>query len=208
MSTAERSDRRARRRQETIEEILALALDVMADDGVAGLSLAAIARRLGVQPPALYKYFPSLTAIYDALFRRGQQDHLDAVAAAMDAAPPGIAALRAGMEASGRWGCANLPLAQLMFWRPIPGFQPTPDAYAPSERMVERFVAALRQAVELGELGPEGADEQGQRLVAVLIAGAISQHMANEPTVPFDDGVYTSMLPRMADLLVRAFPPG
>ena len=55
-----RSDRRARRRQETIEEILDIAEDVMAEEGVNGLSLAEVARRLGVQPPSLYKYFPSL----------------------------------------------------------------------------------------------------------------------------------------------------
>ena len=67
-----RPDRRARRRQETIEEILDIAREVMTEEGVNGLSLAEVARRLGVQPPSLYKYFPSLMAIYDALFRRGQ----------------------------------------------------------------------------------------------------------------------------------------
>ena len=77
-------DRRARRRQETIEEILDIAIDVMSEDGVTGLSLAEVARRLGVRPPSLYKYFPSLHAVYDALFLRGSHEHLaDASAAAM-----------------------------------------------------------------------------------------------------------------------------
>ena len=61
----QRVDRRARRRQETIEEILDIATDVMTEEGVNGLSLAEVARRLGVQPPSIYKYFPSLMAIYD-----------------------------------------------------------------------------------------------------------------------------------------------
>ena len=69
-------DRRARRHQETIEEILDIAQDVMADAGVNGLSLAEVARRLGVQPPSIYKYFPSLMAVYDAIFLRGQLEHL------------------------------------------------------------------------------------------------------------------------------------
>ena len=38
-------DRRARRRQETIEEILEIAVDVMSEEGVTGLSLAEVARR-------------------------------------------------------------------------------------------------------------------------------------------------------------------
>ena len=59
------SDRRARRRLETIEEILDIATEVMNEEGVNGLSLAEVARRLGVQPPSLYKYFPSLMAVYD-----------------------------------------------------------------------------------------------------------------------------------------------
>ena len=41
---------------------------VMTEEGVNGLSLAEVARRLGVQPPSLYKYFPSLMAVYDAPF--------------------------------------------------------------------------------------------------------------------------------------------
>ena len=79
-------DRRARRRQETIAEILDIATDVMTEEGVNGLSLAEIARRLGVQPPSLYKYFPSLMAIYDELFRRGQVEHLAVMREAMAAA--------------------------------------------------------------------------------------------------------------------------
>jgi AcrR family transcriptional regulator len=71
-NTARGPDRRARRRQETIAEILGIATEVMTEQGVNGLSLAEVARRLGVQPPSLYKYFPSLMAVYDALFRRGQ----------------------------------------------------------------------------------------------------------------------------------------
>src|ERR1700745_6799 len=67
-----RPDRRARPRRQTTAEILDIAAEVMTEEGVNGLSLAEIARRLGVQPPSLYKYFPSLMAVYAQLFRRGQ----------------------------------------------------------------------------------------------------------------------------------------
>src|SRR5271163_3199845 len=93
-------DRRARRRQETIEEILDIAEDVMTEEGVNGLSLTEVARRLGVQPPSLYKYFPSLMAIYDALFLEGQHQNLEAMRAGMQGAGPGFGALLAGLEAS------------------------------------------------------------------------------------------------------------
>src|SRR5271169_6410428 len=82
-------DRRARRRRETIDEILRLAADVMAQDGVNALSMAEIARRLGVQPPSIYKYFDSLLHIYDALFERGQLEHLQVMRDAMANSQPG-----------------------------------------------------------------------------------------------------------------------
>ncbi len=87
---AVRPDRRARRRQETIREILDIARDVMTTEGVNGLSLAEVARRLGVQPPSLYKYFPSLMAIYDALFlEQGNANIVDAMRAAWRRSSPG-----------------------------------------------------------------------------------------------------------------------
>src|ERR1700682_4937691 len=98
-----RSDRRARRRLETIEEILDIATDVMNEEGVNGLSLAEVARRLGVQPPSLYKYFPSLMAVYDALYLRGTCEHLTVLKAGMAQGEPGLDALISGLEASGRW---------------------------------------------------------------------------------------------------------
>src|SRR5579864_1995266 len=106
-AAADRPDRRARRRQETIHEILDIARDVMTEEGVNGLTLAEVARRLGVQPPSLYKYFDSLMALYDALFRRGQHSHLEAMRAATERAEPGLDALKAALDASGRWCLAN-----------------------------------------------------------------------------------------------------
>src|SRR6202167_4153506 len=92
-----RPDRRARRRQETIHEILDIARHVMTEEGVNGLSLAEVARRLGVQPPSLYKYFPSLMAIYDALFLEGQRQNLAAMGGGMEEAESGLDALIAGL---------------------------------------------------------------------------------------------------------------
>src|SRR5215211_7502188 len=94
-------DRRSRRRQETIEEILAIADDVMTEEGVNGLSLSEVARRLGVKPPSIYKYFDSIMGIYNALFERGQRANLEVMRAAMDGAEPGVDALAAGLDASG-----------------------------------------------------------------------------------------------------------
>src|SRR5204863_2306255 len=128
-----RLDRRALRRQETIEEIVDIAADVMCEHGVNGLTLAEVARRLGVQTPSLYKYFSSIGAVYDALFKRAATQNLEVLRQGMTGGAPGLDALTSGLEASGRWVLQNQALAQLLFWRPVPNFEPSPDAFAPSE---------------------------------------------------------------------------
>lgn len=199
-------DRRARRRQETIEEILDLATEVMGEDGVNALSLAEVARRLGVQPPSIYKYFPSLMAIYDALFERGHRAHLAAMRAAMEAAEPGVGALTAGLIASGQWALANRPLAQLLFWRPVPRFEPSAEAFAPSVAMVDLQKRALADAVDRGELGPGAASDEAVWLVSTIIAGVLSQAMANEPTATWGEGRFTPLLPTLLRVLPLAYP--
>lgn len=205
-AAAPRPDRRARRRQETIEEILDIARDVMTEEGVNGLSLAEVARRLGVQPPSLYKYFPSLMAIYDALFLRGQLENLAEMRRGMVGAEPGLDALIAGLEASGRWALRNRAVAELLFWRPVPSFHPSDEAFAPSVEMVELQRRALAVAVAAGQLGPDANDEDAVYVVSTLIVGVLSQAFANEPDLPWGEGRFTPTFARLMRLLPAAFP--
>ncbi len=202
-----RPDRRARRRQETIREILDIARDVMTEEGVNGLSLAEVARRLGVQPPSLYRYFPSLKAIYDALFLEGQRENLEVMRGGMQGAEPGLGALIAGLEASGRWALANRAVAELLFWRPVPSFHPSPEAFAVSQEMVELQRGALADAVAKGQLGPAADEEDAIYLVSTIIVGVLSQAFANEPDLPWGEGRFTPMFATLMRLLPAAFPP-
>jgi AcrR family transcriptional regulator len=200
-------DRRALRRESTIEEILAAAVDIMTVDGVAGLTMSALASAMSMRPPSLYKYFPSLLSIYDALFRRGQQENLDALRVGMESAAPGLAAVRAGMVSAGRWAVANPVLAQLLFWRPVPGYRPTADAFAPAERIVDLLRAGLEEAVVAGELAPGAAGDEGMALLSTLHFGVLSQHLANDPDADWEHGVFTALHPRVVDMFVAAYPP-
>jgi AcrR family transcriptional regulator len=206
-SSPARPDRRARRRQETIEEILDIALEVMEDKGVNGLTLSEVARRLGVQPPSLYKYFDSLMALYDQLFERGMQTHLEVMARAIEQAEPGLDALAAGLDASGRWCLANGPIAQLLFWRPVPRFEPSADSMVPSNEMVAIQRRALADAVAAGQLGPEADSEEALYVVSVFIAGVFGQALANEPDLAWGSGRFTPLLPKLMDVLRTLYPP-
>jgi AcrR family transcriptional regulator len=179
----------------------------MAAHGVNGLSLSEVARRLGVQPPSLYKYFDSLMDLYDALFRRGQIAHLETLRAAIDRAAPGLDTLHVLLETSGRWCIANSPIAQLLFWRPVPSFEPSPDSMAPSIEMIQLQRDALADAVAAGQLGPGAASDEAIHILSIFISGAIGQAIANEPELPWGTGRYTPLLSQLIDALALLYPP-
>src|SRR3954469_4411673 len=128
-------DRRQRRRLETIEEVLDIAAEIMTEQGVAGLSVGEIARRMGIRPPSLYVYFPSKNALYDALFARGAEllvETMQEHSAQADETEPLKDQLLAAARWFIEWCVAHPAYSQLLFWRPVPGFTPTPEAYEPA----------------------------------------------------------------------------
>jgi AcrR family transcriptional regulator len=202
-------DRRARRRHETIEEILEVAVRLMETEGVAALSLSAVARQLGMQPPSLYQYFPSKLALYDALLQRGGEEVIEASRIAYDAAatddPLELDLVAA--TAFCRW-CMEHPIhAQLMFWRTIPGFEPTPEAFAAVQQSRRDLATHLQNLVDTGRLHPDAAGEEGIALYTSLLSGLLSQQMAIEPGASFEDGRYMRLLPVVLDMFYQRYPP-
>ena len=52
------------------------------EQGIAGVSLHALAREVGMRQPSLYEYFDSKNALYDAMFADGNRqliERLDAL---------------------------------------------------------------------------------------------------------------------------------
>lgn len=179
----------------------------MATAGVGGLTVSGVARRLGVKPPSVYKYFDSLIAIYDALFRRGQEANLEALRTAIASTGGGLAAVRAGLEATGRWAIEHPVIAQLLFWRPVPGYIPTRDAFAPTVEIVACLRRELQAACAAGDLGPGAASDDAMALLSTMHFGIISQQLANDPDGGWTQGRFTRLLPTVLDLFVSAYPP-
>src|SRR6478752_6946561 len=61
---------RERRRQETAEQILDAVLNLMADAGIDGLTMEAVAERVGVSLRTVYRYFPDRTSLLTAALAR------------------------------------------------------------------------------------------------------------------------------------------
>ena len=195
------ADRRQRRRQETIEEVLGLAAQIMAEQGVAGLSIGEIARRMGIRPPSLYVYFPSKHALYDALFARGARlllEAMEAMFAALPAQPTTLQEiLLPAAQAFVRWSVEHAAYSQLLFWRPVPGFAPSPEAYQPAVRLIELGRARIAALQDAGLVRADVPTGQIERDWTILVSGVVSQQLSNAPQQTFEDGRFTTALPEL-----------
>jgi AcrR family transcriptional regulator len=190
-------DRRQRRRRETIEQVLDVAVEVMADQGVAGLTLGEVARRMGIRPPSLYVYFDGKNALYDALFERGWRELQTVLRAARDRirSQSPDDSFRIFSDAFVRWAVEHPAYAPLMFWRPVPGFTPSQRAYGPAieiQGMARGFLADMQR---LGGLRADVDLDLAYRTWTTATSGVLTQQLANAPDEPFDTGTFTSTLP-------------
>ncbi|TCO34283.1 TetR family transcriptional regulator [Kribbella steppae] len=200
-------DRRTRRRQETIEEILEVAIELMETEGVAALSLSAVARRLGMQPPSLYQYFPSKMAIFDALFQRGAELVLAVQLEAVATAAEDEDALERGINAFCRWCLQHPVYSQLLFWRTIPGFEPSPAAFAPANQAIEELRKRLQAAVDEGRLHPDATGDEAIALFTSMTAGVLTQQIANQPDASFEEGRFSRLLPVVLEMFYQRYAP-
>lgn len=207
MAAVTTTARRIPQGQDVLEKILDRAVEIMADVGVAGLTITRLARALSIQPPSLYKWFPSVLAVHDAVFARGQQANLTAWRNGIAGADPGLAALHAGLTATAQWAVSHPVEAQLLFWRPVPGFVPSPAAMAPADQLVSELSGVIRDAVSRRQLSSDAQSPEGLVVLASLHFGVLSQHLANEPDTKWTEGPYTRNYQRVIDLFPAAFPP-
>ena len=166
------TDRRARRREATQAEILDAAWALVREHGLGALSLRELAARVGMRAPSLYQYFPSKHAIYDAMFAQGTRQALEVVAVDLSTADTRTA-LREVARRLVEFSTSDPARAQLLFQRTIPGFEPSPEAYAPAVEMHGRVQALL---VSRGITDPDAMD-----LWTAVVSGLTNQQLANDP---------------------------
>ena len=179
----------AERRQAKKAAIVAAAWELARQQGVAALSLHALARAVDMRQPSLYEYFGSKHALYDAMFADGNRqlvERLDGVRLPRDPR----AALKKLLGVFVAFVLEDAPRCELLFERHIPGFAPSPESYALAEEALGLIVKCINDA---------GVGNQGDiDCIVAVTAGLIEAQFANEP----GGNRWIRHLNRLVDLLV------
>ncbi|GGM82363.1 TetR/AcrR family transcriptional regulator [Dactylosporangium sucinum] len=113
--------RRERVRAATLDEILQVARRLLVQETIAGVTLRAIARDMGMTAAALYRYYPSLESLVAGLCARLYEECTTEIAEARDLAgsDPG-ARLYAMCRTFRAWSVTHPAEFNLMFASPVP----------------------------------------------------------------------------------------
>ncbi len=202
------AERRQRNRDEMVGVILHAAREVMREEGVAGLNLQEVARRVGVRAPSLYEYFASKGALYDALFRVGVRLWAERVAeilAAEFGSPWEL--LRAIFEAYVDFAEDHPEMYKLIHERHVPGFEPSAESLAESVRLTQLGVEALKPWMDKGALVTELSAEEAFDLVIVVMHGLASTHVADEPGERSPTSRFRRLIPAAVALFKASWSP-
>jgi len=167
-------DRAAERREATRREIVDAAWAVAHQHGLAQITLRDIAQRVGMRAPSLYSHVDSKNAIYDAMFAQAWTECLEVMLAMESRCPRDVrGALRLYARTFFDFSVSDLARFQLMNQRTIPGFEPSPEAYAPAVAVLE----ALRERLSKHDI----TAQEDIDLYVALVGGLADAQLANDP---------------------------
>jgi AcrR family transcriptional regulator len=165
-------DRRAERFAATRREILDAAWELVRANGLGSLAMRDLGARVGMRAQSLYAYFPSKFAIYDAMFAESNRELVHRISGMAGTNDP-KEALRERARMFLTFCMEDLGRFQLLFQRTIPGFQPSPEAYAPAVEALE----SAREAIRACGIG----DGRAIDMWTAITGGLAAQQTSNEP---------------------------
>ncbi len=152
---AEVKDRREKVRGATLEEIKSVALEQMAVEGAANLSLRGIASRMGMTAPALYNYYKNRDDLVTALIIDAYYSFGAALNVANQRYPAdeyGNRLLAIGLAAR-EWAIKHRAEYSLIFGTPIPGYHaPEEDSIQAARQALAPLGAIMQEAWKAGQL--------------------------------------------------------
>ncbi|UQW99436.1 TetR/AcrR family transcriptional regulator [Streptomyces sp. RerS4] len=143
---------RERYRTQVRAEIKEHAWEQIATAGATALSLNAIAKRMGVSGPALYRYFAGRDELITELVRDAYRSLADTLRAA-SAAGADLAGLAQALRA---WALADPQRYFLIYGTPVPGYRAPEDTTAISAEIMTTLLDACTTPAPTGPARPFG----------------------------------------------------
>ena len=165
------TDWREGRRRSARSAIIDAAWSLVAEEGLAGLSLRDLARRAGITTPTVYSYFDSKNAIYDAMFAQAATKFAKRMAEPFGDLDP-LEVLVTGVRRFASFCTSDPARYQLLFQQTLPGFEPSPESYAPA---VEALAHARGWLARNGITKARHVD-----LWTALVTGLVDQQISND----------------------------
>ncbi|GAA2103907.1 TetR/AcrR family transcriptional regulator [Actinomadura alba] len=182
-----RTPRVQARLSQSRERILSAALALVAEQGYAGCSVAAVADRAGIATGSVYRHFPAKALLFADVFRTVSQREADALASAAERAPGGARARIAAMIETFAGRALRAPRqAYALLAEPV---DPAVDA----ERLIFRrlhhtlFARVIADGVAAGELPPQDVEVSAAALVGAVgeaLVGPLAAGSAGPDTIP------------------------
>ncbi|MBL8372653.1 MAG: TetR/AcrR family transcriptional regulator [Burkholderiaceae bacterium] len=145
----DRAERKEADRERVRQSILDAAGQMLLEEGPHALSMRRLAERIQASTIVLYTHFRDKPAIVDALFRDGFERlraDLEAVPLAAEPMERVLALGRAYRQSA----LANAARYQVMFTRCVPGFEPSAESLAVSQRCFEILRDAVQAVFDAG----------------------------------------------------------
>jgi AcrR family transcriptional regulator len=192
IKTSVNSTRRERVRLATQSEILETARRQMVQEGVAALSLRAIAREMGVTAPALYRYYPNRDDLVTALIVEAFASLGDTLQAARDLHANDAPAERllVLMMTYRAWALTHAQDYALIFGTPIPGYVAPEEKTLPlAKRAMDVIVAEIAAAIESGVAKPAPEYAKPSPTMQKQVNAWKKNYVYAEPTVAMHLGL-------------------
>lgn len=199
-------ERRARNREEMRAGILAIAREIMREQGTAGLNLNEIARRMGVKAPALYTYFPGKAALYDELYRLGIGLLIDAEVELRHTAPAGWERIERWFELRVSFANSDPDLFHLIFDAPMPGFTPSPESLEQVRELYRAISESIADVVAAGVMHPSLSLVEVTDLLISMRLGIVASHVGRHRQLPTPQRL-DALVPSIVEVLKAAWEP-
>jgi AcrR family transcriptional regulator len=160
------------RREAKVAAIVESAWKLARVHGIAGVSLRALAREVGMRQPSLYAYFDSKHALYDAMFADGNR-RLNQQLSLVKLPRDPRAALKRFLAEFVAFALEDPARYELLFERHVPGFTPSPAAYLFAEEVLGQVYKVINEA---------GITKQGDiDCTVAMVAGLMEAQLSNDP---------------------------